>query len=168
VQRGFDRRRISATVLLAESSPSRAQADFIRRQVFERLNTGGQQLNAQELRNSLYAGVFNDLLIELAGNRLFNQVWDIPAYEDHYRQTHIDEVLAENKLFKRMIDCEIVLRYFAFRRTAKIRGSVRTILDDCMGEFQNADSDSIAGMREDFLHCLTLAHKVFGDRTFST
>src|SRR5438552_3178905 len=59
IQRGLDRRRLSATVLLAEHSKN-GKRDFIRREVFERLNTGGQQLNAQELRNSLYSGDFND------------------------------------------------------------------------------------------------------------
>lgn len=71
IRRGLDRRRISANVLLAENIKKKTDADFIRRTVFERLNTGGQQLNAQELRNAVYSGPFNELLIELAGNRLF-------------------------------------------------------------------------------------------------
>lgn len=54
LQRGLDRRRISATVLLVESSrDTPPQMNDIRKLVFERLNTGGQQLNAQELRNCL-------------------------------------------------------------------------------------------------------------------
>src|SRR2546421_3822019 len=115
IQRGLDRRRLSATVLLAEPSKN-GKKDFVRREVFERLNTGGQQLNAQELRNSLYSGPFNDLLIRLAGNRLFDRIWEIPAYEEHYRKNEgfISSGLAENKLFQRMTDCEIVLRFFAF------------------------------------------------------
>ncbi len=73
IQRGLDRRRISANVLLAESIRDPKHSDFIRRTVFERLNTGGQPLNHQELRNSLYSGPFNELLIELAGNSLFDK-----------------------------------------------------------------------------------------------
>src|SRR5262249_51818742 len=133
IQRGLDRRRLSATVLFAES-PKTPKKDKIRREVFERLNTGGQQLNAQELRNSLYSGDFNDMLIRLAGNRLFDEIWQIPPYDDNYIGDHISPQLAANKLFKRMQDCEIVLRFFAFRRATKIRGAVKRILDECMQE----------------------------------
>jgi Protein of unknown function DUF262 len=55
LRRGLDRRRISAVTPLAESLPA-SQELFpdIRRQVFERLNTGGTALNHQELRNCIY------------------------------------------------------------------------------------------------------------------
>jgi hypothetical protein len=56
LKRGLDRRRISAIVLLAESAPSAiAGLPDIRKEVFERLNTGGTALNHQELRNCVYA-----------------------------------------------------------------------------------------------------------------
>src|ERR1039457_4400675 len=59
LQRGLDRRRISVTVLLVggtvENGPDKGD---VRKLVFERLNTGGQHLNAQELRNCLYGGPF--------------------------------------------------------------------------------------------------------------
>jgi hypothetical protein len=125
IQRGLDRRRISAVVLLAESAPLGKGKDDIRRLVFQRLNTGGLSLRPQELRNSLYSGPLNTLLIELAGNRLFDEIWEIPPYEDHMRGTHIAAKLAANSLFKRMTDCEIVLRFFAFRNKERIKGSVR-------------------------------------------
>ena len=73
----LDRRRISANVLLADSVKSADDAEFIRKPVFERLNIGGQPLNAQELRNSLYSGPFNDLIIELARTPLFQELWGI-------------------------------------------------------------------------------------------
>lgn len=38
-------------------------------QVFERLNTGGVHLNAQEIRNSTYTGPFNDLLLDFLPKR---------------------------------------------------------------------------------------------------
>ena len=99
IQRGLDRRRLSAVILLAESSSKLTSANDVRRTVFERLNTGGQNLNAQELRNCIYAGPFNDLLIQLAGNREFNDLWDIPPYEDHIRAGIIGPQLRENRWF---------------------------------------------------------------------
>lgn len=168
IQRGIDRRRISANVLLAENIRDPKHSDFIRRTVFERLNTGGQQLNHQELRNSLYSGPLNDLLIELAGNRLFDEIWQIPPYEDHYRKSegYISPELAENKLFKRMKDCEIVLRFFAFRDERRIKGSVRNILDNYMKDYRDATPPEIDKLRDAFLRCLRISHAIFGARTF--
>jgi hypothetical protein len=168
IQLGLDRRRISANVLLAENIREPKHADFIRRTVFERLNTGGQQLNHQELRNSLYSGPLNDLLIELAGYRLFDELWGIPPYEDHYRKEegYIDSELAENKLFKRMKDCEIVLRFFAFRDERLIKGSVRAILDSYMKANREAENSQVARLRDEFLKCLTLCRAIFGQQTF--
>jgi hypothetical protein len=168
IQRGLDRRRISANVLLAENIRDPKHADFIRRTVFERLNTGGQQLNHQELRNSLYSGPLNELLIELAGNRLFDEIWGIPSYEDHYRKAEgfISPELADNKLFRRMKDCEIVLRFFAFRNVDRIRGSVRSILDNFMKENREAAEQQLSQLRAAFLNCISIANAIFGEHTF--
>ena len=169
IQRGLDRRRISATVLLAETGQgSEAIAQKLRREVFERLNTGGQLLNAQELRNSMYTGPFNDLLIDLAGNALFNDLWDMPRYDDHYnRKTgQISDELAQDRLFKRMLDCEIVLRFFAFRDKSHISGAVKAILDRCMERHVADSAETIDSLREDFTRALVLAHRIFGDHTF--
>ena len=168
IKSGLDRRRISANVLLAESASTQQEMSFVRRTVFERLNTGGQQLNAQELRNSLYSGPFNDLLIRLAGNRLFDRIWEIPPYEEHYRKNEgfISSVLAENKLFQRMTYCEIILRFFAFRNPKSIRGSVRSMLDRCMEENRNVDAPRLLEFETSFENALKVCFEIFGDRTF--
>jgi hypothetical protein len=168
IRSGLDRRRISANVLLAENITSRESADFLRRTVFERLNTGGQHLNPQELRNSLYSGPLNDLLIELAGNRRFDTIWEIPPYEDNYRPAEgfIGQALAENKTFKRMTDCEIVLRFFAFRVSSQLKGSVRSILDRYMRENRDLAIEQIADLRQTFQQALAVANEIFGSHTF--
>lgn len=169
ILRGLDRRRLSATVLLAESvEADGGDADRLRREVFERLNTGGQKLNAQELRNSLYGGPFNKLLIDLAGNPLFDDIWGIPRYDEHYNRDtgHIGAQLSNNNLFRRMTDCELVLRFFAFREEGLIRGSVKSILDSCMEKYCNCSEEEAAAMAQDFREALELANKVFGKRTF--
>lgn len=166
IQRGLDRRRVSATVLLVESTTSPSSTNDLRRLVFERLNTGGRNLNNQELRNCLYSGPFNDLIIELAGCRLFDEIWDIPPYDDNIRGDHISKPLLENNLYRRMRDCEIVLRFFAFRKKAKLRGSVRRILDNCMIENELAGETDIQEFRDAFLARLELAFRIFGRETF--
>jgi hypothetical protein len=163
IKAGLDRRRLSANVLLAESIKKGEDAEFIRKTVFERLNTGGQPLNAQELRNSLYSGSFNDLIIELAGTPLFQRLWSIrPSSKDKAPA----EDIADNRLFKRMIDCEIVLRFFAFREQTKIRGSVRRILDQCMESNRNLSDEDLQRYRASFLRALRVSDSIFTPHTF--
>lgn len=166
IQRGIDRRRISAVVLLVENFTGEQKKHDIRRLMFERLNTGGQNLNPQELRNCLYAGPFNDMILHLAAHPLFNDIWEIPRYQDHIRGGHISASLAGNSLFKRMTDCEIVLRFFAFRKRSTIKGGVRTILDRCMEQNVEIHDDEIAMLESDFISRLELAYELFGDLTF--
>lgn len=164
LQRGLDRRRISAVVL--QSSPHDNSKDELRRVVFERLNTGGQKLNAQELRNCIYAGPFADLIVELAGYRKFNEMWDIPPYEDNISDGHVNSELGENPTYKRMVDCELVLRFFAFRARGFIKGSVKSILDKCMGRFQGCGESEIDVLRDHFKSRIDLAYELFGPNAF--
>jgi hypothetical protein len=166
IQRGLDRRRISAVVLLAESAQSGKGKEDIRRLVFQRLNTGGLSLKPQELRNSLYSGSLNKLLIDLAGTRLFDDIWEIPPYEEHMRADHIGHDLADNSLFRRMTDCEIVLRFFAFRHKERIKGAIRTILDKFMEDNKDIDDATGAKWRREFLERLQLARDIFVQDTF--
>ncbi|EPR69038.1 DUF262 domain-containing protein [Cyclobacterium qasimii] len=166
LKKALDRRRISATVILAESAKSDDDRSSLRRFVFERLNTGGQKLNAQELRNCLYSSLFNNLIVELAGNDLFDDIWEIPRYSDNIRGDQINTKLAENSLFKRMTDCEIVLRFFAFRQRSHVKGAVKKILDNCMIRNQSLGPDEITRLSELFISRLEAAKSIFGDRTF--
>ena len=81
IRAGLERRSLSAIILLKESAPSQDAIVQLRRHVFERLNTGGIRLNAQEVRNCVHAGSFNNLLLELSRHELFTSMWDIPARE---------------------------------------------------------------------------------------
>lgn len=167
LQKGLDRRRISATVLMAESPLAKEKVRALRRVVFERLNTGGQSLNPQELRNCLYSGGFNDLIVELVKNRLFNELWSIPPYDDNVTGNIISPELASNILFKRMGDCEIALRFFSFLENKHIKGSMRSILDKCME--RNLDDwteEKCLAYRSRFLTRLDLADQIFGRRAF--
>ncbi|MET3501097.1 hypothetical protein ABIC45_002709 [Mucilaginibacter rubeus] len=166
IKRALDRRRISATVLLAESTKKDGTENDLRKFVFERLNTGGQKLNAQELRNCIYSGKFNNLIVELAGNELFDKLWEIPSYKDHIRGGQISAELAENNLFKRMFDCEIVLRFFSFRIKSHVKGAVKLILDSCMERYQKADDDEIIVLRNLFISRLETSHAIFEENVF--
>lgn len=166
IQRGLDRRRLSAVVLLAENLSGEQRKHDVRRLMFERLNTGGQNLNAQELRNCLYSGPFNDMLLRLAGQPLFNDLWGIPRYVDNIRGTQISAELSGNGMFKRMVDCEVVLRFFAFRKRSEIKGAVKRMLDRCMEVNEDLSQSEIDALESDFMTRLELAHQLFGESTF--
>ncbi len=167
LQRGLDRRRISASVLLIEGASAIPQKSDVRKLVFERLNTGGQHLNAQELRNCLYAGAFNDLLVELSRERQFADAWDIPPYEDNVdRRGQITPALRDNPAYRRMQDCEIVLRFFAFRKKSNIKGSVRSMLDRCMEDHLTDNADDIVALRTDYQDRLKVSVRIFREHVF--
>jgi hypothetical protein len=168
IQRGLDRRRISATVLLSESTKSAKAVNELRIQVFERLNTGGVQLNAQELRNAIYQSKFNDMIVELAGYAPFNKAWGIPLYQDNIADGQISEQLMENRYFQRMLDCEIVLRFFALRGKDKLKGSMRSILDSCMEENKDRAASELKAGGQRFKDCVDAAVAVFGDVAFKS
>lgn len=78
VKRGIDRRYLSSIVLLEETAKSKAEADNLKRIVFERLNSGGEKLTPQETRNALHNGKFNQLCMNLAKNDSFRKMWQLP------------------------------------------------------------------------------------------
>jgi hypothetical protein len=168
LKRGLNRRRITATVLLLEATQaSDAKKSEIRKLVFERLNTGGLKLTAQELRNCLYGGAFNDLLIDLARTKQFTDAFEIPSYRSHLdKEGHPTKRLRENPLYKRMQDCEIVLRFFAFRKKSNLKGSIKAMLDRLMEENLDISQDQIATLRKEFIERLETAIEIFGAEAF--
>lgn len=167
IRRGLERAKISAITLMSDNTSSKEDSLDLRAQVFERLNTGGEQLNQQELRNSIYSGVFNSLIISLSRLPLFTSAWDIPGYENNIRADgSASAELAGNTLFKRMADVEIVLRFFAFRELEHLSGSVRSMLDSTMKKFRRLDEDEISGFEEDFESALEICIEVFGEDAF--
>lgn len=90
-QRFLKTRALRTIVINHDSSPS------MKFEVFERLNTGGLALNAQEIRNAIYHGRLNDLLKELERGEKFRSC------------------LATKRPRRRMVDRELVLRFLALR-----------------------------------------------------
>lgn len=167
VRRGLERAKISAITLMSDNSSSDVDSLDLRAQVFERLNTGGERLNQQELRNSLHSGEFNTLIIELSKLPKFTEAWGIPNHEENtLADTSISAALAQNVLFKRMTDVEIVLRFFAFRDLNSLSGSVRSMLDNTMKTLRHIDSQTVREFKADFEDALDLSISVFGKDVF--
>jgi hypothetical protein len=167
IQKGLLRRSLSAVVLLAETrSPTEDDFD-VRTVLFDRLNTGGEKLNPQELRNALYPGYFNNMLIDIARSDPFTSAWGIPQQSPDEPQV-IPDALAKNTLYRTMADCELVLRFFAIREAlvGQSRGSLRRILDSCMRRHSDDSEAETSDFKNHYLTCLSALSEVFEGKPF--
>jgi hypothetical protein len=129
IRAGIDRRYLSSVVLLEESAKTEEEASFMKKTVFERLNSGGEKLTEQEMRNALHDGKFNKLCIELAKNEKFRTMWHLPQenqLEESLLKTQEelssdDLTLADIELYRKMGDVELVLRFFAYRHIESLK-----------------------------------------------
>ena len=165
IRAGLQRRSLSAFILLKESTPSPEAAGLLRRHVFQRLNTGGVRLNAQEIRNSVNPGKFNDMLRDLSRHPSFTNMWDIPPLEPD-ENTDPSPVLRRNHLFRYMRDVELVLRVFALLDPNDIAGGMKSTLDNAMGKYSDVSDETLQKLKERFLMALELAEAIGGKEAF--
>ncbi|MER8814517.1 MULTISPECIES: DUF262 domain-containing protein [unclassified Mesorhizobium] len=167
LKRALDRSSLSAVVLLHETQSDATDPYLVRRYVFERLNTGGQPLNRQEMRNSIYRGPFNDLIVELSRNADFCACFGIPLYTETDQSEYYENPdRQKNRLYSTMGDCQIVLRFFALDNDANIAGSMDSILNKTMTRRQKLSEGEIALSRKLFEKTISKARLIFGDDPF--
>ncbi|MGB3205780.1 MAG: DUF262 domain-containing protein [Crinalium sp.] len=95
----FYERQINTIVIESDTNPE------IQFEVFGRLNMGSVSLNAQELRNCMYHGDFNDFLIDCSKNQIYRQLLEpFPRLKPPKPGTPDKN---------RMFDVELILRFFA-------------------------------------------------------
>lgn len=120
--------------------------------VFMRINQGAMQLNAQELRNCLYRGDFNDLLHQLVKNEYLLNILNLK--EPHNR-------------FK---DVEMVLRYLALSESyhknfENYPGVMKTFLNGFMLEHRN-DNEHLDKLEKNFNENIEKVFTIFGKYSF--
>jgi hypothetical protein len=158
IRAGIDRRSISSIVLITESASNPEEALLLKQLAFERLNTGGVALSRQEIRNCLYYGKFNQLLLELSNNSIFADAWGIPI--DNKQE------LNKNNLYKKMEDAELVLRFFALRHVEDFRRGMEGFLDLYMMRSLNFSDEDIDILRNIFIQTVNLAHQIYSNNLF--
>jgi len=142
-QRFLQMRVLRAIILTVESHPD------MKFEVFERLNTGGVALNAQEVRNAIFRGPLNELLIELE------------------RLPEFLGCLSRAEPRKRMVDRELVLRFLALRSDySNYRPSLLRFLNDFMREHQTPTAQWLSAQRRLFTSTTTLVKSVYGGAAF--
>ncbi len=120
--------------------------------IFNRINTGGMQLNRQEIRHALYQGPATNLLKELAAQPVFSD-W-----------------IGQRLKRSRMVDHEAVLRCIAFARTdpaTTYNGNLDKFLNDALIQLNSTErAAERAKICEEFPRIIQLARRLFGDDAF--
>ena len=139
-QRRIESRTLRFVVITEESHPD------IKFDVFERLNTGAVKLTAQELRNCIYRGAFNDALHDLAEDKAFRDAIGRPRDA-------------------RMRDEEMVLRFFALHSgLPNYRPPITQLLNEYMRE--NRSRSPSATDQRLFKSTMKIIGDVFGGTAF--
>lgn len=165
IKKGLDRRSISYIVLLKESAASADEEVLLRQQVFERLNTGGVELENQEIRHCIYHSSFDEALVELSRLPAMRRTWNLPLYSTEEEQNVPDKLL-DNPHFSKMRDVEFVLRFFALRHAEHYRGGMQNFLDQYMVRSRRFTDDDVAILKTIFSETIDLAEAVYGENLF--
>ncbi len=137
-------------IIVEQLNPENYDGLFL---IFERINSGGLQLNQQEIRNAIYQTDYNTLLAELNDEPL----WRL-FFGD--KNTH-----------KRMKDIEMILRFFALvdhpiKNNETGTTSFVSLLNKQMDENKNADSEKMKNSKERFLNVLNKLQSFFNTEIF--
>lgn len=118
--------------------------------VFRRINTGGITLNNQEIRNAMAKPEDRSLLEKLA--------------------KHPSMIATMGDLSKRMMDQELVLRFWAFYSfdylDPKNKKAIALFLDKAMAEFKLSDSEYRTEFERIFDKAITRCQKLLGEAAF--
>jgi hypothetical protein len=110
-------------VTVKQLTPDQEQPESVYH-IFERLNTGGQPLNAQEIRNAVYRGPILEKLEYLNSNEHWRKIYGKPEPDPKQR------------------DIELILRLFAlFEKTETYTPPMKDFLSREMAGNRSFDSD---------------------------
>lgn len=164
LRRGVDRRYLSSIILLHETARNPTEALRLKQLVFERINSGGVKLEPQEARNAIYNGPLNQLCIELARDIHLCDMWEIPGPGEEGQE---DEHLLASERYRKMLDVELVLRFFAHRqRDTLMTGSLSSYLDTYLKYGNLFPEDVLSQLAGVFEQTVKLVHETLGFRAF--
>ncbi len=125
-------------VTVRQLSPDSAQPESVYH-IFERLNTGGQPLNAQEIRNVVYRGTILAKLEQLNSNEHWRNIYGKPDPDPKQR------------------DIELILRLFALYENAKAyKPPMKDFLSREMANNRDFDSERAVRFSDTFTRAAEL------------
>lgn len=146
LQSALGMKSLRVTTLLRQSG------EDIKHEVFLRLNTGGEILNAQEIRNVAYRGPLNDAVNELA--------------ENSYLRRQFKIIAPSSAPYRSMADAEYVLRFMTLNHSIdEFSGSLRDSMDAFMSRFR-FDESMILRQIKDFNIAITFVESVWAGDGF--
>jgi hypothetical protein len=138
-------------IIFMQQQPANGDTSLF--QVFERINSSGRTLFPQEIRNCIYQGPINTLLIELNKNKKWRELW---GNEDP------DE---------RMRDLEYILRFFGLSDDRVLREtegpsriSLKKYLNQQMDRLNK--EEFIPNLRSRFVQAIDFIHSAIGKDAF--
>lgn len=134
--------RVIRTLVISQHTP-----EEIRFEIFERLNTGAVPLTDQEIRNATLSGPLNDLLDNLAHEKLFLQV--IRKSQPDERLRHHELILRYLALSSELCDYNPPFRFFLTNFMKVNRRSSIRLVNDLYDRFMSALTISSSVFEED-------------------
>lgn len=137
-------RRFKRTTLRMIQLTEKADEE-VRRDMFERINTGSVELNDMEKRRGIRPGPFLELIKQLAGEQIFQELCPF-----------------SDALKKRREPEEYALRFFAYLNNyEKFERNVNTFIDSYLEEKNNDESLNEQGMKDEFMKMLEFVKKYY-------
>ncbi len=123
-------------------------------QIFERINTSGRTLYPQEIRNCIYHGSYNKLLMNLNKNDLWRKI--LGCDED-----------------SRMTDVEYILRFFAMKDITntddynKNQIILKKFLNENMAKYCNMSNEQYEKYEKNFITVISEVYQSLGETAFN-
>lgn len=150
-----EQRRIKNTtihaIIFEQKKPNNDSGMY---QIFERINTSGRTLYPQEIRNCVYHGKYNNLLMNLNKNETWRLL--LNCGED-----------------PRMGDVENILRYFAINNLvntedySKNQIILKKFLNDNMAENCNLSDEEYEELSDKFVRVIEKVYECLGETAFN-
>jgi hypothetical protein len=138
---------LRVVTLLNQSDPN------LKYEVFTRLNTGGDNLLPQEVRNVAFRGPLNDLIYHLS--------------ENDFLRSQLKIINKTEKPYKHMVDAEYVLRFFTLREFwNNFPGNMNTAMNRFMYENKIANSSQIDRLATIFNNTINYCREIWGESAF--
>ncbi len=119
--------------------------------IFQRINTGGVQLNDQEIRQALYSGKGTDLIKEMAERKEFQEATQFAVKSE------------------RMLDREYALRFLSFTELdykKEYKGNIDNFLIKGLKKANNFNEKDAARVIERFVQVMDACKGIFGKYAF--